>query len=48
MTMQELSGQYAGTAEVLYQRIAELRKQAAAAADPDYDRSYRVYAYYRI
>ena len=30
MTMQELSGQYAGTAEVLYQRIAELRKQAAA------------------
>ena len=35
MTMQELSGQYAGTAEVLYQRIAELRKQAAAAADPD-------------
>ena len=77
MTMQELSGQYAGTAEALYQRIAELRKQAAAAADPDdrfhlrrrideltplwrearelanwtahyYDRSYRVYAYYRI
>lgn len=77
MTMQELSGQYAGNAEILYRRIVELRRQAAAAADPDarfhlrrrideltpiwrearelanwtahyYDRSYRVYAYYRI
>ena len=45
MTMQELSGQYAGTAEALIWREA---RELANWTAHYYDRSYRVYAYYRI